>query len=442
MMNSLHILDFFSEIGNISPFSYFSNPTFVGNQVQYLDEIPAQQAKSLPAVAAAPVIVEEILTPDVPDESSRFFTSDEVYYTGESGETSQDQDEAVFFYKEESEETSKDDEDIVYYYKDIEPPAEETPEDSVSYPLYPPLAPAPPIGQSSTTNSQDLFREVTSPPVSQYKRENPGDPSPLKLVSKSAYTSNDLLDDTPSQYDIISNEPENLQAPDGQTFYFVGEVPNEEVNVEVNPPVSPTVYYKYPTTTEPPKAPVTPSPALLPEHRSEPEPPQKRQTYYRQEDVVITPPQKPQKYTYKTTTPRRYPKEVETEEATEGYQKYTYKTTTPKKPLEVPVKVTESYGEVYPALRRITTTEKVSISTEPNPPLPSDQTNQQTYSIFNDNSFSKLKGTIVEAESKKSPKSLNHMSFGFPDGSMKFEIPQEFRTFLNTPPKWINMKNW
>ena len=109
--------------------------------MQYLDEIPAQQAKSLPAVAAAPVIVEEILTPDVPDESSRFFTSDEVYYTGESGETSQDQDEAVFFYKEESEATPKDDEDIVFYYKDIEPPAEETPEDSVSYPLYPPLAP-------------------------------------------------------------------------------------------------------------------------------------------------------------------------------------------------------------------------------------------------------------------------------------------------------------
>jgi hypothetical protein len=104
--------------------------------------------------------------------------------------------------------------------------------------------------------------------------------------------------------------------------------------------------------------------------------------------------------------------------------------------------VTESYGEVYPALRRITTTEKVSISTESDPPLPPDQTNQQTYSIFNDNSFSKLKGTIVEAESKKSPKSLNHMSFGFPDGSMKFEFPQEFRTFLNTPPKWINMKNW
>jgi len=68
--------------------------------------------------------------------------------------------------------------------------------------LYPPLAPAPPIEHSST--SQDLFNEVpTSLIDSQYKREIPGKPTPINLVSKSAYTSNDLLDDTSSEeFDI------------------------------------------------------------------------------------------------------------------------------------------------------------------------------------------------------------------------------------------------
>ena len=121
-----------TDIGHISPFSYFSSPVFVGNQVQYLaDEIPAQQAKSLPTVEISPKVAEiltpeEAVLPEVPDESSRFFTSDEVYYSSESQEA-----------------PDEDEEEIVFYYKDIEPAS--TPEDSVSYPLYPPLAPAPPL---------------------------------------------------------------------------------------------------------------------------------------------------------------------------------------------------------------------------------------------------------------------------------------------------------
>ena len=35
----------------------------------------------------------------------------------------------------------------------------------------------------------------------------------------------------------------------------------------------------------------------------------------------------------------------------------------------------------------------------------------------------------------------NLVSFEFPQ-HQKFEIPEEFRTFLNTPPKWINIENW
>ena len=94
--------------------------------------------------------------------------------------------------------------------------------------------------------------------------------------------------------------------------------------------------------------------------------------------------------------------------------------------------MTESYGAVYPQ-RRITSTEsdKVSISTEK-------PREKSTYSIFNDITSPPQ----IEEKEGKSPKSLNQMSFGFPDGSTKFEIPQEFRTFLNTPPKWINMENW
>ena len=32
------------------------------------------------------------------------------------------------------------------------------------------------------------------------------------------------------------------------------------------------------------------------------------------------------------------------------------------------------------------------------------------------------------------------VSFNTPN--MRFEIPSEFRTFLNTPPRWINLDNW
>jgi len=216
-----------------------------------------------------------------------------------------------------------------------------------------------------------------------------------------------------------------------------GEVETNPPPVVVkNPPVPSPVYYKYP-----PKAPVKPvtppapvQPELPPENRSEP-PPQKV-VYYRQEETTQPKPFK--KYTYKTTTPKQPPpkeasetpetyppyfREQITKKLTpEPFKKYTYQTTTPKKPLlskEVPEKTTESYGEVYPALRRITTTtEKVSTS-----PEPKQKSKSNTFSIFDDNS-------------------INELSFGFPDGSTKFEIPPAFRTFLNTPPKWINMENW
>jgi len=78
----------------------------------------------------------------------------------------------------------------------------------------------------------------------------------------------------------------------------------------------------------------------------------------------------------------------------------------------------------------------VSISTE----KPTAQ--KSAYSIFNDITSSPPQIEEKEGKSNAQPKSLNQMSFGFPDGSTKFEIPQEFRTFLNTPPKWINMENW
>lgn len=276
-----------SDIGDISAFSYFSTPgVYVGNQVQYTESPP--EFKSLPEDNNA---ANEVLTPKVvvPVEEDRYFTSDEVYYP---------------------ENETEPEEEVVFYYKDIEDPVSSTDDTSyLSYPSYPPLAPA--------------------PPKTPTKREQNG---PV-LVSSSAYTSTDLHD-----------EPETLHTPDGETFYFVGEV--EQGAQEVTLPTPSPVYYKYPSTTQTTTT-------------TTPKPTSPKVVYYRQEEPTST------------TQP--------------------------------------SSGETY-TLRRTDS----PVSTTPHSPY-------------------------TDTEPRKG--SYSHISFGFPQND-KFEIPQEFRTFLNTPPKWINMENW
>ena len=53
-------------------------------------------------------------------------------------------------------------------------------------------------------------------------------------------------------------------------------------------------------------------------------------------------------------------------------------------------------------------------------------------------------GASAEYDDKQ--KTVGENEFGFPSQNFvnqeNFKIPEFFRTFLNTPPKWINMNNW
>ena len=331
----------------MSPFSYFSKPesTFVGNQVQYVQEEPSvPEAKVIipePEQPAANLVLNpnaEFYTPDIPSEDS---------------------DEEVIFIYEENEDKPQ--------AKSSTPSPVSYPQnDYLSYPSYPPLAPAPPkpkhygfrLLPSTSPSTIDLANEVDSSPNNQYKRDQVANTPNLSY--KSAYTSEDL-----------QNEPQTLHTPDGQTFYLVSEVEHEESEgipkVEIPPPTTtseaPTpspVYYKYPTP-----APELPQPQKV--------------VYYRQEENVPA-----------------------------------------QQPVNSPEATTESSGAIY--IQRRSTTPKVSTSTK-------NEVVQTTE-----------KEPVTESSARIESKTEG-FSFGFPAG-MTFGIPQEFRTFLNTPPKWINMENW
>lgn len=55
--------------------------------------------------------------------------------------------------------------------------------------------------------------------------------------------------------------------------------------------------------------------------------------------------------------------------------------------------------------------------------------------------------TEVREEPQSEPKEADSLADeGYPSQNFvnqeTFRIPEAFRNFLNTPPKWINMKNW
>ena len=353
----------FSDIGDLSPFSYFSKPdsTFVGNQVQYIQE-DNQSVKPEAKVAE-------------PDQPSALILEDPngEFYTPDIPQN-ENQEEVVFFYEEnEAKDKRSSTPPSPVSYTSYTSGGSQQQNDYLSYPSYPPLAPAPPKPKhygfrllsptSSPSTPLDLANEVDSPPNTHYKRDE------VASTPNLAYTPEDL-----------QNEPQTLRTPDGQTFYLVSEVEEESQGipkVEIPPPSStppPTpspVYYKYPN--EPPKQKAPKAPQL-------PQP--QKVVYYRQEENV------------KSATPLP------------------------------PEATTESSGAIY--IQRRSTTPRVSTSTKKVV-----QKKTENEEVATEKSSSSL-----PIESK-----TEGFSFGFPAG-MTFAVPQEFRTFLNTPPKWINMENW
>jgi hypothetical protein len=337
-------------------------------------------------------------------------------------------------------------------------------EDSyLSYPSYPPLAPAPPIsitpsnsqkvnynnnpytyrviqaestersiisnvlGLSPNTDDVLFYPSLDQQPIlpqnAQYKRQPPADyfkqqqtvtasttpPPPPERVSstpdkgpvliyKSAYSSQDLSNNPPV------NEPESIETPSGDTFYYVGEVQagaqsnnvlagpsaqgnkatrQQEVKYNVAPFDSYTPsppYYKYPQDT-PPQQPPAPS-ASLPK-------PQKI-VYYRQEASTTAPPE--------TLTPYS------------GAVYFKQQTVT---------------GSTTPPPERVSTLSEQPVKTYPSPPPPS----------------SNAEDKPVRTRTRTQHVDLGYPSQNYPSQG-NFIIPEQFRTFLNTPPKWINMENW
>ena len=415
----------FSDIGDLSPFSYFSQPiSFVGNQVQYEvsadEQVKTVSANSPPISATPPDTPSDtppentsaerlILTPeDIPEELR---ASDDIFYSNND-----DSIESEFYYvtdDEESVTTSEEvydtsnnlsDQPVSYYYKDLPDSysnhGESVSNSYLSYPSYPPLAPAPPAPPAPSQDSpppygfrvksepqsteriyasQDPYlNEVSTPSKPQSKRENQQGPiisyksayssQDLDKSYKSAYTSQDIsaVPSNPSQPQI--NEPQTLLAPDGSVFYLEGvseEKPQQESHeVFKNPPTPSPIYYKYPSSTP---------------------------DYSRQE-TLIEAPSAPKVPPTKVPQPVVYYREVQS-------------TTSAPAPAPLPLQDNPD-----------------AFSGEPS---------------YEDESGLTGSGSGSEAIETKA----NLVSFDIPP-SMTFEIPQEFRTFLNTPPKWINLENW
>jgi hypothetical protein len=108
-LSQLYFSVFFSEIGQISPFSHFSNNNvFVGNQVQYPTAVQESKAAPPPASSRPIYTPRDVvrqptnLTPDVvaPNVGSELYIQDEVYYPEDySQEEVNDEEEVVFFYR-------------------------------------------------------------------------------------------------------------------------------------------------------------------------------------------------------------------------------------------------------------------------------------------------------------------------------------------------------
>ncbi len=69
------------------------------------------------------------------------------------------------------------------------------------------------------------------------------------------------------------------------------------------------------------------------------------------------------------------------------------------------------------------------------------------YSIGADDAASSSSSSEVTQGPPPEPKEAETLADdGYPSQNFvnqdTFRIPEAFRNFLNTPPKWINMKNW
>ena len=401
----------FSDVGDIAPFSYFSQPVnYVGNKVQYepVTSLP-QQLKVEPKIVPVEVdntpIPVEITPNNIPGELQ---TSDEVYYPED------DTSDSEFYYYDDLGEVSvtattddpatplpaqNSEEPVSYYYKDLPDSysnhGESVANSYLSYPSYPPLAPAPPkspygskvpnanlpprgITPSHVTTPQQqytdnqYFQEVPASAPTQYKRDS----GPI-LTYKSAYTSQDLDDPTQPQQPPI-NEPQTLLGPDGSVFYL------EDVSEDNAPAAEPREVFDNPATPSP--------------------------VYY--------------KYS-SSDTALEYPRQETLSGADNA----------PSAPNVVPPVPTPEpvvyYREVPP---QVTPNETPSSPKVVNP-------------IVTQNSRLPLQTQTLEEfsgepsyEDDLTSESKTTVSFNTPD--MRFEIPSEFRTFLNTPPRWINLDNW
>ena len=536
----------FSDVGDISPFSYFSQPlNYVGNKVQY--EVPPEpktiESSDEPEVVSVPKVPPQevyatsteplyLSQEDIPND---FGSSDELYYSNDDSveeyyTDDSDDDEYVAEDYDAGHETSSNiisKEPVSYYYKDLPNSytnhGESVSDSYMSYPSYPPLAPAPPAPPSpspshrpprhqvygsrivpqqaeitqpstegifsSTTSQKSIFdnevpqvppqappnqvpqqqdssyfSEVPSPtktetqkrkinnnngPILSYKSaytsqsqqnfpehkkpysifDSPP-PSPIPQETSVGYQNHNPPPTNPQQPPIEINEPQTIRAPDGSVFYleeveeigpsnqpsYTNEVykrnlgknlgndnsNNQGISLDTKNPATPSsIYYKYPESTPDYTRQETPAQYNPPEKSTTTEnTPELSEpaVYYREISQEQTAsPATPPLQTVRLSLPQKYPPRLPV-----------------KQEVQNGVELTKSSGE--PSIAAY------------------DEEYDENYDEEYDEEYD-------ENYDEVAMQSDNLVSFEFPQ-HQKFEIPEEFRTFLNTPPKWINIENW
>ena len=349
-----------------------------------------------------------ILTPeDIPEELR---ASDDIFYNDDSIESE-------FYYVTDDEESvtpsqevydtsnTLSEQPVSYYYKDLPDSysnhGESVSNSYLSYPSYPPLAPAPPAPPAP---SQD------SPPTPpRYGFRVKSEPQSTERI----YASQDPYLNEVSTPSKPQSKRENQQGPiiSYKSAYSSQDLDKSYKSAYTSQDISavPSKNPSQPQINEPQTLLAPDGSVFYLEGVSEEQPPQESHEVYKN---PATP--SPIYYKYPSSTP--------------DYSRQETLIEAPSAPKVPPTKVPQPVV-YYREVQSTTTPAPAPLPLQDNPDAFSGEPSYEAED--------EVQSEAIETKVKRQ----NLVSFDIPP-SMTFEIPQEFRTFLNTPPKWINLENW